>query len=54
MVEYLPSRLRNEEIASLRYVSVNTLRTHLRHIYGKLGVGDRDEAIDAATRLGLL
>jgi LuxR family maltose regulon positive regulatory protein len=35
-------------------VSVNTLKTHLRNIYRKLDVTDRDAAVDRATALGLL
>ena len=39
VLRYLPSRLSNPEIARNLYVSVNTLKTHLKHIYRKLGVG---------------
>lgn len=35
-------------------VSVNTVRTHTRHIYAKLGVSNRREAVRQAARLGLL
>jgi LuxR family transcriptional regulator, maltose regulon positive regulatory protein len=35
-------------------VSVNTVRTHMRHLYDKLGVHRRLEAIDRARALGLL
>ncbi|PWB97669.1 helix-turn-helix transcriptional regulator [Salinibacterium hongtaonis] len=41
------------EIAAELYVSVNTVKSQLRSIYRKLGVGSRDEAIRAASRLGL-
>ena len=34
-----------EEIAAALFVSVNTVRTHQRSIYRKLGVGTRREAI---------
>jgi hypothetical protein len=36
------------------YVSVNTVRTHMRHLYDKLGAHRRLEAIDQARSLGLL
>lgn len=51
---YLPSRLSNADIAERIYVSVNTLKTHLKSIYRKLGVSDRDGAIERADELGLL
>jgi LuxR family transcriptional regulator, maltose regulon positive regulatory protein len=54
VVRYLPSNLRAPEIASELFVSSNTVRTHLRHIYAKLGAHNRGEAVDRARRLGLL
>ena len=54
VLRYLPSRLSNPEIARNLYVSVNTLKTHLKHIYRKLGVANRSEAIEMAESLGLL
>jgi len=51
---YLPSRLSNVEIAARLYVSVNTLKTHLKNIYRKLDVTSRGEAIERAESLGLL
>jgi LuxR family maltose regulon positive regulatory protein len=54
VVRYLPSNLRAPEIASELFVSTNTIRTHLRHIYAKLGVHGRAEAVTRARELGLL
>jgi LuxR family maltose regulon positive regulatory protein len=54
IVAYLPGRTRNQAIAAELYISVNTLKSHLRSIYRKLGVTDRDMAIERATELGLL
>lgn len=51
---YLPSRLSNVEIAARLYVSVNTLKTHLKNIYRKLDVTSRGAAIERAESLGLL
>ena len=51
---FLPSRLSNVEIAARLYVSVNTLKTHLKNIYRKLDVASRSEAIERAESLGLL
>lgn len=38
------------EIASLMFVSRNTVKTHLRALYRKLGVSNRAQALDAAAR----
>ena len=54
ILDYLPTRLSNTEIAAHLYVSVNTLKSHLRHIYTKLAATNRDEAVARATDLGLL
>jgi LuxR family maltose regulon positive regulatory protein len=35
-------------------VSVNTIRTHMRHVYDKLGAHRRHEAVERARALGLL
>lgn len=50
----LPSLSTTEEIASAMYVSVNTVKTHLRSIYRKLGVTTRREAVLVARQWGLL
>ena len=54
VLAYLPSRLTNGEIAAALYISVNTLKTHLRSIYRKLAVDDRDAAVARASSVGLL
>ncbi len=51
---YLPSRLTNGELAERCYVSVNTIKTHMAHIYRKLEAANRNEAIVRARQLGLL
>jgi LuxR family maltose regulon positive regulatory protein len=50
----LPSMRTAEEIADTMFVSVNTVKTHLRGIYRKLGVNQRRDAITTARRHGLL
>jgi len=54
VLAYLPTRLTNAEIGRRSFMSVNTVKTHLRNIYRKLEVGDRDAAVDRARSLGLL
>ncbi len=43
-----------DEIASRLFVSPNTAKTHLTHIYGKLGVRGRSDAVRAALHCGYL
>ncbi|MCE7004400.1 LuxR C-terminal-related transcriptional regulator [Kibdelosporangium philippinense] len=50
----LPSMRTTEEIAQNLFVSVNTVKTHLRGIYRKLGVRHRRDAISVARERGLL
>jgi len=54
ILSYLPSRYTNAEMAERCYVSVNTIKTHMAHIYRKLGVINRNEAIIRAREIGLL
>jgi LuxR family maltose regulon positive regulatory protein len=54
VLRYLPTNLSRPQIASELSVSVNTVGTHLRSIYAKLGVGDRSAAVRRARDLRLL
>lgn len=54
VLRLLPSELSTAEMADELVVSVNTLRTHLKSIYDKLGAHSRYEAIARAKELGLL
>jgi LuxR family maltose regulon positive regulatory protein len=54
VVRCLPSNLKAPEIAAELFVSPNTVRTHMRHIYSKLDVHSRKEAVDRARELGLI
>jgi LuxR family maltose regulon positive regulatory protein len=51
---YLPSNLSAPEIAAELFVSTSTVKTHMRHIYEKLDVHRRTEAVVRARELGLL
>lgn len=46
--------LGNDEIAATLFVSRNTVKTHLKHIYQKLAVRTRTEAVARCIELGLL
>src|SRR5579863_4423211 len=54
VLRYLPTKLSAPEIADELYLSVNTVKTHMRHLYDKLGVHRRHEAVEQARALGLL
>jgi len=45
--ELLAQGLKNEEIANLLYISLSTVKVHVKHIYEKLGVRSRLEAARA-------
>lgn len=51
---YLPTNLMRPQIARELYVSINTVNTHIRNIYSKLGVPDRSSAVKRARELRLL
>ena len=50
----LATRLSRREIGQRLYVSLNTVKTHQRALYRKLGVEDRNTAVKRARELGLL
>jgi LuxR family transcriptional regulator, maltose regulon positive regulatory protein len=54
ILRFLPTNLSAPEIAGQLSVSVNTVRTHMRHVYEKLGAHSRTEAVEQASNLGLL
>ncbi|MFL5816220.1 MAG: LuxR C-terminal-related transcriptional regulator [Conexibacter sp.] len=54
VLRLLPTQLTHAEIAGELFVSVNTVKTHVRGIYRKLDVARRADAVDRARGLQLL
>ena len=54
VLDLLARELRRQEIADSLYLSINTVKSHLRSIYRKLGVSSREEAVENARKLGYL
>jgi len=54
VLRYLPTHLGAPQIAAELYLSANTVKTHLRHLYRKLGAHTREEAVQRARATGLL
>ena len=54
VLRYLPTNLTAAGIASEMYVTVNTIKSHMRSLYFKLDVHTRHEAVSRARALGLL
>lgn len=53
VLRYLPTCMPNAEIARKLYVSTNTVKTHVQHIYQKFGASDRTDAVRLACEYGL-
>jgi LuxR family transcriptional regulator, maltose regulon positive regulatory protein len=54
VLRYMPTNLSTPEIARELSVSVHTVRTHIRHLFAKLGAHGRTEAVARARALSLL
>jgi LuxR family maltose regulon positive regulatory protein len=54
VLRFLPTSMSNREIAGELSVSVNTVKTHLKSVYAKLGARDRRDAVIRARHAGLL
>jgi len=54
VLELLPRRLSNKEIADKLFISPKTVKKHLENIYGKLNVSNRRQAVEKAVALGIL
>jgi two-component system NarL family response regulator len=54
VLQLLADGMSNKEIASKLFISTQTVKTHIAHIFEKLGVSDRTEAVASALRRGLV
>ena len=54
VLRFLPSNLSAAEIGSELFLSVNTVKTHMRKLYAKLDVHTRADAVERGRALGLL
>ncbi|MGH2921246.1 MAG: LuxR C-terminal-related transcriptional regulator, partial [Gaiellaceae bacterium] len=54
VLKLMPTRLSQREIGASLYVSRNTVKTHTKSIFRKLGVSTREDAVARARELGLL
>src|SRR5262249_10308371 len=54
VLRYLPTNLSAPEIANELYVSLNTVKTHMRRLYAKLGTHTRSDTVARARALRLL
>jgi LuxR family transcriptional regulator, maltose regulon positive regulatory protein len=54
VLQLLAEGMSNQEIASRLYISLATVKTHVIHIFGKLSVQNRVEAVNQARKLGLI
>ncbi|MBN2203680.1 MAG: hypothetical protein JW767_01520 [Thermoleophilia bacterium] len=54
VLEFLPTHMSDAQIGEHLFITRNTVKSHLRAVYRKLGVASRDEAVARARGLGLL
>jgi LuxR family maltose regulon positive regulatory protein len=54
ILQLIAEGLTNQEIASKLFLSLNTIKTHTRSIYAKLGVHTRTQAVARGRALGLI
>lgn len=54
LLHWMAEGLKYKEIAARLYISLNTVRSHVKAIYGKLSVNNRAKAVERAHQLDIL
>ena len=54
VLRFIAANLSTQDIADTLVISLNTVKTHIRRLYGKLSVGSRLEAVERTREPGLL
>ncbi|MGZ3236542.1 MAG: response regulator transcription factor, partial [Burkholderiaceae bacterium] len=54
VVAYIATGTPNQEIAEALFISINTLNSHMKSIYSKLGVNSRMQALERLKKLGMV
>jgi DNA-binding CsgD family transcriptional regulator len=54
VLELVAREMGNKEIARTLWISEATVKSHLPHVYDKLGAADRASAVAAAMKRGIL
>jgi len=54
VLQLIAEGLTNPEIAARLFLSLHTIKTHTRNIYGKLGVNNRTQAVARGKSVGVL
>jgi LuxR family maltose regulon positive regulatory protein len=54
VLRLLNTHLSSTEIAERLCISANTVRFHIKNVYGKLGVHSRSDAVQRAKELGIV
>jgi LuxR family maltose regulon positive regulatory protein len=54
MIKQIAGNMSNQEIADNLFISLNTVKTHIKNIYLKFDVDNRTKAVARAKELGLI
>ncbi len=54
VLDLLPTQLTAPQIAAQLFITTNTVKSHMKHLYTKLGVKTRTDAVERSRELRLL